>query len=123
MSIWKFIKSFFLGEPLKDQFQRIIEEEEKATAPVTPQITDAVTTAPVLELTTPAPLTVAEVEEAIAEIKAEEAAPVAPKKPKRAKTTKGRFKADDKATPDVNEAWEGGKAPAKKPRKKNTPNK
>tara|TARA_A100000164_G_scaffold34510_1_gene26475 strand:+ start:788 stop:988 length:201 start_codon:yes stop_codon:yes gene_type:complete len=30
--------------------------------------------------------------------------------PKRARV-KGRFKADDKSTPDVNEAWEGGKAP------------
>ena len=30
--------------------------------------------------------------------------------PKRARV-KGRFKADDKSTPDVNEAWVGGKAP------------
>ena len=30
--------------------------------------------------------------------------------PKRARV-KGRFKADDKSTPDVNEAWEGGKTP------------
>ena len=30
--------------------------------------------------------------------------------PKRARN-KGRYKADDKSTPDVNEAWEGGKAP------------
>ena len=30
--------------------------------------------------------------------------------PKRARE-KGRFKADDKSTPDVNEAWVGGKAP------------
>ncbi len=29
----------------------------------------------------------------------------------------GRYKADDKSTPDVNEAWVGGKAPKK--RKKN----
>jgi hypothetical protein len=42
---------------------------------------------------------------------------VAPAKPKRARTTKGKLIADDKSTPDVNEAWEGGKAPAKKPRK------
>ena len=32
----------------------------------------------------------------------------------RAKDAKGRFKADDPSTPDVNEAWKGGKAPAKK---------
>jgi|TARA_R110000782_G_scaffold61880_1_gene127355 hypothetical protein len=33
--------------------------------------------------------------------------------PKRARD-KGKFVADDKSTPDVNEAWEGGKAPNKK---------
>ena len=37
--------------------------------------------------------------------------------PKRART-KGRYRADDKSTKDVNEAWVGGKAP-KKRRKKN----
>lgn len=35
-------------------------------------------------------------------------------KPQRAKNTKGQFVADDPSTPDVNEAWKGGKAPAKK---------
>ena len=39
-------------------------------------------------------------------------------KPKRARTKKGTYKADDKSTKDVNEAWEGGKAPKKKKRKK-----
>ena len=39
-------------------------------------------------------------------------------KPKRTRTIKGRYKADDKSTPDVNEAWEGGKAPKKKAPKK-----
>ena len=33
--------------------------------------------------------------------------------PKRA-INKGRYVADDKSTPDVNEAWVGGKAPKKK---------
>jgi len=33
--------------------------------------------------------------------------------PKRARE-KGRYKADNKSTPDVNEAWEGGVAPKKK---------
>jgi hypothetical protein len=33
--------------------------------------------------------------------------------PKRARNTKGRLKADDLSTPDVNEAWVGGKAPRK----------
>lgn len=39
-------------------------------------------------------------------------------KPKRARTETGKLKADDPLTPDVNEAWEGGKAPAKKAKKK-----
>ena len=39
-------------------------------------------------------------------------------KPKRARTKKGTYKADDKSTPDVNEAWEGGKTPKKKGKKK-----
>ena len=39
--------------------------------------------------------------------------------PKRARTKKGTYKGDDKSTPDVNEAWEGGKAP-KKPKAKKT---
>jgi len=29
----------------------------------------------------------------------------------RARTKKGRYKGDDKSTPDVNEAWVGGKSP------------
>ena len=33
---------------------------------------------------------------------------------KRARNTDGTLKADNKKTPDVNEAWEGGKAPKKK---------
>ena len=39
-------------------------------------------------------------------------------KPKRARTATGKLKADDPNTPDVNEAWEGGKAPKKKKAKK-----
>ena len=33
---------------------------------------------------------------------------------KRARTKKGHYKSDDPSTPDINEAWEGGKAPEKK---------
>ena len=33
------------------------------------------------------------------------------KKPTRVRGKKGKFKADDKSTPNVNEAWVGGKAP------------
>ena len=38
-------------------------------------------------------------------------------KPKRARV-KGKYKADDKSTPNYNEAWVGGKAPKKKKTKK-----
>ena len=34
--------------------------------------------------------------------------------PERARDNKGRLRPDDKSTPAVNEAWVGGKAPAKK---------
>ena len=37
---------------------------------------------------------------------------VTTKKPKRARV-KGRYKADDPTTKDINEAWVGGKAPKK----------
>ena len=37
---------------------------------------------------------------------------------KRARTKKGKYKADNKKTKDVNEAWVGGKAPKKKNKKK-----
>ena len=39
---------------------------------------------------------------------------------KRARTEDGKFIADDPSTPDVNEAYVGGKAPAKKSTKKKT---
>ena len=39
-------------------------------------------------------------------------------KPKRARTKKGRYRADDKSTEKYNEAWVGGKAPKKKSRRK-----
>ena len=38
-------------------------------------------------------------------------------KPKRARSKEGRYKADDKSTKDINEAWVGGKAPKKKKKK------
>ena len=40
--------------------------------------------------------------------------------PKRARNN-GKLVADNPATPDVNEAWEGGKAPEKKPKKPKKP--
>lgn len=44
-------------------------------------------------------------------------APAAEPKPKRARKN-GKFAGDDKLTVEVNEAWAGGKAPAKKPKVK-----
>jgi len=44
-------------------------------------------------------------------------------KPKRARSKKGRYKADDKSTKDINEAWVGGKAPKKKRAVKKKPSK
>jgi hypothetical protein len=38
-------------------------------------------------------------------------------KPKRARNNKGQLVGDDPSTPDVNEAWEGGKAPKKTTKK------
>ena len=38
------------------------------------------------------------------------------KKPKRARTEKGYYKADDLSTAYTNEAWVGGKAPKKRKR-------
>jgi len=46
----------------------------------------------------------------------EDAAP-----PERARDAKGRLKADDPDTPDVNEAYKGGKAPTKAKKKKAAP--
>ena len=44
----------------------------------------------------------------------------AKKKGKRAKKSDGTFVSDDPSTPDVNEAWEGGKAPEEATPKKTT---
>ena len=46
------------------------------------------------------------------------------KEPERARDINGRLVGDDKSTPTVNEAWVGGKAPAKKkaaPKKRGRP--
>lgn len=43
--------------------------------------------------------------------------------PKRARNKKGQLKGDDPSTPNVNEAWVGGKAPKKRGRPKGSKNK
>lgn len=71
---------------------------------------------PVVE---PSPVTVVAPEPVAAPAPAPEPAPTpAPEPaPKRARGAKGKFKGDDKLTVETNEAWEGGKSPAKKPKK------
>ena len=102
------------GPRLRDTYEDMLLQEAREKAEKKVEIeqekpTTLVLDTPVVE---PAPAPVVEpvkVEPQITD------AVTAPVKPKRAKTAKGKFKADDKSTPDVNEAWEGGKAPAKKP--------
>lgn len=97
MSLWNALKDFIMGPSVKTQFEELVlqdaiaEEAEKSAAKTAPEP--------------------AKVEPQITD------AVTAPAKPKRARTAKGKLKADDKSTPDVNEAWEGGKAPAKKAKK------
>ena len=43
---------------------------------------------------------------------------VEPAKPKRARTTTGRYRSDNKATANTNEAWARGKKPRSKKKKK-----
>ena len=64
----------------------------------------------------PGSVTTAEVKAPVVE-QVEEPATVEtpPEKPKRARN-KGKFVGDDKTTETVNEAWVGGKAPAKNPK-------
>ena len=40
--------------------------------------------------------------------------PEPPAVPERARKESGKFQADDPSTPEVNEAWKGGKAPKNK---------
>ena len=48
------------------------------------------------------------------EVKVDDVSDVEAGEPVRARNDKGHYVADDPSTPDVNEAWEGGKAPKKK---------
>jgi len=52
------------------------------------------------------------------EVAKKQTKPKAESKPVRTRTIKGRYVADDLSTPDVNEAWVGGKAPTKKSKTK-----
>ena len=48
------------------------------------------------------------------EVKVDDVSDVEEGDPVRARNEKGHYVADDPSTPDVNEAWEGGKAPEEK---------
>ena len=96
MSLWSTLKDLVMGPSIRKQFEELVLEEavaeaEKSAAKAAPEP--------------------AKVEPQITD------AVTAPAKPKRARTAKGKLKADDKSTPGVNEAWESGKAPAKKAKK------
>jgi len=117
MSILSYLKEIFMRPPLIAQFEQMLVEEEArkvqepAAAPLEPEV---VAEAPVAVEAVTTPEVVAEpIVEAL--VVATVAASVAPK---RAKSAKGKFVADDKSTPDVNEAFVGGKAPAKKTTKR-----
>jgi hypothetical protein len=61
----------------------------------------------IFSLNKPEPVTVQELEVIVTP------EPVTEAKPKRTRSKRGQFKADDPATPQVNEAWSTGKSPAK----------
>lgn len=96
MSFWKKVVKFFMPPTIQEY-----EETQKAK-----------------KLLKEAEVIDAAIEEATVELKPLDKADVITAKPKRARTKKGRFVADDKSTPDINEAWVGGKAPKKKKKKK-----
>lgn len=128
-NFFRSLKELFTGPSIKDTFEEMVLQEvvktesEKPTtivldAPgtigtakvVTPKITELPTVEvkeePIVVKSEPTPVN-PQITDAVTQIEIE--------KPKRARTAKGQLKADDKSTPDVNEAWVGGKAPAKKP--------
>tara|TARA_R100000234_G_scaffold26260_1_gene15178 strand:- start:1469 stop:1747 length:279 start_codon:yes stop_codon:yes gene_type:complete len=91
MSFWNKLKGF-LGLPTQENLE--VEHAKKLLKEA--EVIDAA------------------IDEATVELKPIDEAEVITTKPKRARTKKGRYVADDKSTPDVNEAWVGGKAPKKK---------
>lgn len=119
------LKAVFYGRTLKDTYEDILVQEAAKGAKIEEPVetTIVINTKEITEDVVLAP--------EIASIHAEpthgahsavtdQITDAVTTKPKRARGPKGRLKADDKSTPDVNEAWVGGKAPAKaapKPKK------
>jgi hypothetical protein len=109
------ISTFKLSDPMIMQFENMMIAEEAAkqaearTTPVTPKV-EPVKEVVVEEVVEVAPAVVEPVKET-------------PAAPKRSRGAKGKFVADVKTTTETNEAWVGGKAPAKKIIKRNTKSK
>lgn len=127
--IFKAVSEFFTSPPIRTQFEEMVLQEEvekqKVTAPPVADYTPSHGThsVPADEpvevkpaVITETPVHGAHAAKPVNDQITDSVTQAAPAKPKRAKTAKGKFKADDAATPEVNEAWESGKAPEKKPR-------
>ena len=124
------ISTFKLSDPMIMQFENMMIAEEavkQAEARATPlepvkeevAVTPAVVE-PVKEVVEVTPAVVEPVKEEVAVTPAV-VEPVAetPAAPKRSRNAKGKFVSDVKTTTETNEAWVGGKAPAKKIIKRN----
>jgi hypothetical protein len=109
------ISTFKLSDPMIMQFENMmiaeeaVKQAEARTTPVTPKV-EPVKEVVVEEVVEVAPAVVEPVKET-------------PAAPKRSRGAKGKFVADVKTTTETNEAWVGGKAPAKKIIKRNTKSK
>jgi hypothetical protein len=104
------------------------KQAEARTTPVTPKV-EPVKEVVVEEVVEVVPAVVEPVKEVVVEEVVEVAPAVVepvketPAAPKRSRGAKGKFVADVKTTTETNEAWVGGKAPAKKIIKRNTKSK
>jgi hypothetical protein len=128
------ISTFKLSDPMIMQFENMMIAEEAAkqaearTTPVTPKV-EPVKEVVVEEVVEVVPAVVEPVKEVVVEEVVEVAPAVVepvketPAAPKRSRGAKGKFVADVKTTTETNEAWVGGKAPAKKIIKRNTKSK
>lgn len=107
---------------LFERIKSVLGIKPKNTEPVQPAAPYKVEPQPPMVEPAPAVIDTYQPVEKVAEpVPAPAPVPAAEPKPKRARKS-GKFAGDDKLTVEVNEAWQGGKAPAKKPKaKKETP--
>ena len=104
------ISTFKLSDPMIMQFENMMIAEEavkQAEARATPLIPEV---EPVKEVAVEEVAVTPAVVEPVAET---------PAAPKRSRSAEGKFVSDVKTTTETNEAWVGGKAPAKKIIKRN----